>query len=62
MLGDEPEHVVRDGELQVILFLLLSKNRNPVFQVRLTDVGHHAPLEAAHQPGLQTGQLLWRSI
>ena len=62
MLGDEPQHVVRDGELEVVLLLLLPEDGDPVLQVGLADVGHHAPLESAHQPGLEPRDLLGRPV
>ena len=56
------EHVVRDRHLQVVLLLLLPQDGDPVLQVGLADVGHHAPLEPAHQPGLEARDLLGRPV
>ena len=62
MLGDEPQHVVRDGELQMVLLLLLPQDGDPVLKVRLADVGHHPPLEPAHETGFEARNLLGRTV
>ena len=62
VLGDEPQDVVGDRELEVVLLGLLAENRDAVLEVRLTDVGHHAPLEAADEPRLEAGDLLRRPV
>src|SRR6476661_191336 len=62
VLGNEPQHVVRDGELEMVLLLLLPENGDAVLEVGLADVGHHAPLEPAHQPGLEARDLLGRPV
>ena len=51
-----------NGELQVVLLLLLPQDGDPVLQVGLADVGHHAPLEAADQAGLEARDLLGRPV
>ena len=56
------EHVVGNRDLEVVLLLLLPQDGDPVLEVGLADVGHHAPLEAAHQPGLEAGDLLGRPV
>ena len=59
---DEPEDVVRDGHLEVVLLLLLPQDGDPVLEVGEAAVGHHAPLEAAHQAGFEPGKLLGRPV
>ena len=51
-----------NGELQVVLLLLLPQDGDPVLEVGLADVGHHAPLEPADQPGLEARDLLGRPV
>ena len=62
MLGDEPQHVVGDRELEVVLRRFLAQDRDAVLEVRLADIGHHPPLEARDQPVFEAGDLLGRPV
>ena len=62
MIGDEVQHFVGDGVLEVIHLRLASQNGNPVLQVGGRNVGHHAPLEAALEAVFEARNLRRRTV
>src|SRR5579883_2471698 len=62
VLGDEADHVFRDRMLEVVELRLVLEDRDAVLEVRRLDVGHHAPLEAAHEPRLEARDLGRRPV
>jgi len=53
MLGDEPDDVVRDRHVEMVLLGLLPQDRRAMFEVGLADVDDHPPLEAGDEAGLE---------
>src|SRR2546421_4553091 len=62
VLGDEAQHVVGNGELEVVLLRLLAQDGDPVLEVRVPDVRHQPPLEPRDQPVLEPRDLLGRAV
>src|SRR5207237_2291120 len=46
VLGDEAQHVVGNGELEMILLRLLAQDGDSVLEIGVPDVRHQPPLEA----------------
>jgi hypothetical protein len=59
---DELEHGVGDRRVEVVELRLLAQDGDPVLELREVDVRHHPPLEAAHEPRLEPGDLLRRPV